>query len=62
MAEPFDQRWRMVTCATCGKWYLCTPDNDYFNCTNDHDGVCEACLLRPHGFEPKDVQTYEVER
>ena len=60
MAERFDARWQMVTCATCGTPYQCTPRSDYYNATNDHDGVCESCLLYPHGLTPKDVQTFHV--
>lgn len=57
----FDARWQMVTCSGCGRRYQCTPTSDYYNATNDHDGVCEACLLYPHGLSPNDVRTFVVD-
>jgi hypothetical protein len=59
-AEDFDARWRVVTCKTCSRTYRCTPQDDYYNATNAEDGVCEPCLLRPHGLENKVVRTYIV--
>ncbi len=56
----FDQRWQMVTCSGCGRHYRCTPTDDYYNCSNDHDGVCETCLLAPHGLTTTDVQELGV--
>ena len=51
----FDQRWQMVSCVACGRHYQCTPSDDYYNCTNDHDGLCEGCLLYANDLRPEDV-------
>jgi hypothetical protein len=47
MAETFDARWQQVTCVQCGTTYQCTPQDDYYNATNDHDGLCLTCLVLP---------------
>jgi len=43
-----DPRWRMVTCSRCGREYLCTPGDDWYE-PDDRLGwtagrVCLDCL------------------
>jgi len=38
--------WQNVTCADCHIFYTCIPQQDYYNSTNNHDGVCGSCLMR----------------
>jgi hypothetical protein len=53
--ERFNARFQRVTCAACGKSYVCTPTADYYNSTTDSDGVCESCLLAgAKGANPPD--------
>jgi hypothetical protein len=40
-----DARFQQVTCSGCGRSYVCSPVDDYYNSTNLEDGVCERCLL-----------------
>jgi hypothetical protein len=40
-----DLRHAEVRCRECGKEYVCTPDQDYFNATNNTDGLCWNCLM-----------------
>lgn len=40
-----------VTCKDCGRQYQCTPWDDYYNATNEHDGVCTNCLLIANNIE-----------
>lgn len=49
----WDPRYKSVECCRCGKKYVCLPMADYYNSTTPHDGVCEACLLRDAGLDPK---------
>jgi hypothetical protein len=38
-------RYKWVTCAQCATRFQVTPTSDYYGATNDHDGLCEACLV-----------------
>lgn len=40
-----------VRCKKCGKTYQCTPATDYYNATNNADGVCWSCLLNQNGLK-----------
>lgn len=33
-----------VTCSGCKREYNFSPDDDYYNATNDDDGVCLKCF------------------
>jgi hypothetical protein len=50
---PIDARWQMVTCRECGKRYLCTPSQDYFEATTLEDGLCWDCFLPAKGMPPQ---------
>lgn len=41
----WNPQWKQVTCCKCQTTYTCTVVADYYNSTNDQDGVCEACLI-----------------
>lgn len=43
---PPDLQYAEVICRECGKEYTCTPEQDYYNATNNLDGVCWDCLLK----------------
>lgn len=47
-----DLRWQLVTCAGCGKSYVCTPEHDYNNATTASDGLCDTCLALNAGLHP----------
>jgi hypothetical protein len=34
-----------VTCAKCEARYVLCPASDYYDATNDEDGLCESCVL-----------------
>ena len=37
--------YKPVRCKACGREYVCTPNDDYYNCTTSTDGVCLKCLM-----------------
>lgn len=41
-----------VKCKECGKEYVCTPEQDYYNATTPNDGVCWDCLLKETKTKP----------
>ena len=44
MTRPF-LGGQLVTCKECGRRYVCTPKDDYYNATTPENGVCEPCLI-----------------
>ena len=59
MAERVDAAYQKVTCSGCGKKYVCTPDEDYYNSTTLDDGVCWDCLLEQGGLKPQPEPPYQ---
>jgi hypothetical protein len=51
MSDHADLRHAEVRCRECGKEYVCTPDQDYFNATNNTDGLCWDCLMAEQGLK-----------
>ena len=33
-----------VTCSGCGREYDCSLEDDYFDATDNNDGVCSKCF------------------
>jgi hypothetical protein len=62
MGKP-DLRYADVTCADCGKEYVCTPDEDYFH-PGDFDpetitatnGYCWTCFMKIMGMNPEQPE------
>lgn len=50
---PVDLRHADVKCRKCGKEYVCTPEQDYYNATTATDGVCWDCLLEDNEARPQ---------
>jgi hypothetical protein len=45
--------YQPVKCSDCGREYICTPGDDYYNATTATDGVCLSCLLAANGLDPQ---------
>ncbi len=45
-----DLAYENVTCRKCGRQYVCTPQDDYYNAKTPTDGLCEKCLLESGGL------------
>jgi hypothetical protein len=53
-----DLGYQDVKCSGCGKEYVCTPNEDYYNATDANDGVCWDCLLEQKGMNPQAEPGY----
>jgi hypothetical protein len=40
--------YKEVTCKDCKETYICVPAKDYYDSTNNKDGVCYDCLIAGH--------------
>jgi len=45
-----------VTCSGCGREYDCSQEDDYYNATDNKDGVCSKCF-QPQSNAPSSGAT-----
>lgn len=45
LADPTPVDDSRVKCKSCGRVYVCSPLDDYYNHTNNTNGVCSQCLI-----------------
>lgn len=57
-SDRVDCRFKDVRCAECGKEYLCTPDEDYYEATTLEDGLCWDCFLASVEMPPQREPGY----
>ena len=36
----------LVRCRRCGHEYICNRENDYYDSTNNSDGLCRMCFRK----------------
>jgi len=53
---PIDLQYAEVKCRGCGKEYVCTPDEDYYNATTPTDGLCFKCLVEDTNIEQDEEE------
>lgn len=51
-------RYQSVRCRDCGRTYVCTPQDDYYDATTPTDGRCLACLVKGAGLGDREVLTF----
>jgi hypothetical protein len=57
-AQRADARWQQVRCRRCGKGWVCTPEQDYFENTTLEDGLCWDCLMARSDLPPQPEPPY----
>ncbi len=48
----------VVRCRRCKKEYMCLPEDDYYDATNNHDGLCGKCYIEKRQQQVNVRATY----